>query len=95
MTSMIMRKSFATLAFIFLISLFGCKDQLNIKYQEATKKEDFAKIKQELSAEDIAIIQGNLVRLQVKGKDIEGMTYREILEDGRVWQAKYKEEHMQ
>ena len=60
----------------------SCSSPLERKYSEETAKEDIEDIVDsgELSEEDKRKLVGRVVLLQMRGENLEGMTYQEILD---------------
>ncbi|MGM0636563.1 MAG: hypothetical protein ACQESK_10900 [Bacteroidota bacterium] len=67
--------------------LFACSSPLEKKYNEETAKEDIQAIQSELDSTEWKLLTGTLLRLQFQDKELEEMTYAEILEDGKKWKA--------
>lgn len=68
--------------------LFSCESPLNKKFNETTAKEDMAAIKKELDSAEIMLLAGTMFRLKMQDKNLEGMTYGEMLEKGKTWKDK-------
>jgi hypothetical protein len=60
---------------------------LDKKYSEKTAKEDMADIKSKLDSTELKMLAGSMFRLMLQEKNLEEMTYAEILADGKKWQA--------
>lgn len=65
------------------------------KFNEKNAKKDIESIKNKIDLTEFQLLTGSMMRLKLKGKSIEEMTYAEILEDGKKWkieQEKIKSE---
>lgn len=78
-----MKKQILLLGFTLL--LFSCSSPLNKKFNKNTAKEDIEAIKSKLDTTDLQILAGTMVRLKLQGKNLENMTYGEMLKDGKEW----------
>jgi len=67
--------------------LISCTAPLDKKFNKETSFEDLKSIKEEVDSSDYKLLSGSLLRLAFKGESIEGMTYSDILEDGKEWKA--------
>ena len=72
------------LLFLFLIPLMiACSTSpLDVKYDKEHKKEHLKAIKEsgELETGDALLINGYIAKARLSGEDLEGKTYRDILE---------------
>ena len=57
------------------------------KFNEKTAKEDIEAIKGKIDSTDFNLLAGTMIRLKLQNKKLEGMTYGEILADGKKWKA--------
>jgi len=73
--------------FGLVILITACNSPLNKKYNEDTAKEDIQKLEKKLDSTDIQILGLSLLRLKIQDKNLEEMTYNEILEDGKKWRS--------
>jgi hypothetical protein len=77
-----------TLLFISLIGLlWSCSSPLDKKFSKETSEKDIKEIKTELDSTELMLLAGSMIRLQMTGEKLEGMTYREILDNGKKWKA--------
>ena len=75
-----------TLLIVLLAILtFSCSTPLNKKYNEETFETDAKEIKEsgKLSNEDALIMAGWIMRSKLKGENLEGKTYNEIIEEAK------------
>lgn len=64
--------------------LYSCTAwPLDRLYNPDTFTEDMKDVRKNISLDDSIIIMDNIMRLSVLGEDIEQMTYRQIMEDGK------------
>ena len=72
---------------IFLVATltFSCSTPLDKKYSEETFETDAKEIKEggKLSEEDALIMAGWIMRSKLKGENLEGKTYNEIIEEAK------------
>lgn len=68
--------------------LTSCSTPLDKKYNEDTLAEDAKEIKESgnLDEGDTEVMAGWIVRAEIAGEDLEGKTYREILEEAKDYQ---------
>lgn len=82
----IMKKQFLLVGFVaFFLS---CSSPMKKKFNEGTAKEDLEALKTKLDSSELMLLAGSMVRLKLMDKDLENMTYSEILENGKVWKQK-------
>jgi hypothetical protein len=67
--------------------LFSCTSPLDKKFNEDTTDLDFKAIKSELDSTELQLLVGSVIRLSLQDKNLENMTYAEILEDGKKWKV--------
>lgn len=67
--------------------LFSCSSPMDKKFNEKTAKEDITAIKNKIDSTELKLLAGTMVRLKFQDKNLEEMTYSEILEDGKKWKA--------
>jgi phosphomevalonate kinase len=60
---------------------FSCSSPMNKKFSEETANKDLEEIRNELDSTEAMLLMGTMIRLKMQDKDIESMTYKEILED--------------
>ena len=69
-----------------LTALFmSCNSPLDRKFNQETVKEDFEAIESKLDTTEFQLLTGSILRLKLQDKELEDMTYAEILEDGKEW----------
>lgn len=73
------------LIFLVAILTFSCSTPLDKKYSEETFETDAKEIKEsgKLSEEDALIMAGWIMRSKLKGENLEGKTYNEIIEEAK------------
>jgi hypothetical protein len=81
-----MKKIILVLGLITL--LISCSSPMDKKYNEETAAEDLVAIKSELDSTEMKLLASSMFRLKLQDKKLEGMTYAEILEEGKEWKAK-------
>jgi hypothetical protein len=64
--------------------LYSCSSPLDKPYNKATAKDDIKEVLAEIDSTEMGVLLGATMLLSMEGKDIEGMTYREILENGKL-----------
>ena len=67
--------------------LFSCSSPMDKKFNEETAKEDIEAIKGKIDSTELQLLAGSMIRLKFQDKKLEGMTYSEILEDGKKWKS--------
>ncbi|KAB1064083.1 hypothetical protein [Salibacter halophilus] len=78
--------------FILLVAVItACSSPLDRTYTEESSKEDFKVLSKELDSSDKKLLIGTVMRKAFQQESIEGMTYREILEEGKEWKRKQEE----
>ncbi len=60
---------------------------MNNRYNDKTAKEDIDAIEEKLDSTDLQLLVGTMFRLKLQDKNLEDMTYSEILVDGKKWKA--------
>jgi len=80
-----MKKQLLLIGIIAL--LFSCSTPMDKKFNEKTAKEDIAAIKNKIDSTELQLLAGSMMRLKFQDKNLEEMTYSEILEDGKKWKA--------
>jgi len=85
-----MRQLFLILSLTILIS--SCSNPLNKKYNDTTLKEDAKAIREskKLSDEELDILGSYIVGAKMGEKDLDGMTYSEILKKAKDIKAEQK-----
>ncbi|WP_298347758.1 hypothetical protein [uncultured Dokdonia sp.] len=73
------------LLFGMTILFFACNSPLEKKFNEETAKEDLKEVKEEIDSTDLKLLAGSMIRLKFQDKNLEDMTYGEILENGKKW----------
>jgi len=74
------------LILIGIAALFmSCNSPLDKKFNEETAKEDLEAIESKLDTAEFQLLAGSMLRLKLQEKELENMTYSEILEDGKEW----------
>ena len=69
----------------FAALLLSCTSPLDRKFNENTSHKDLKAIEKHLDSADFRLLGGSLVRLKIEEKELETMTYAEILELGKRW----------
>ncbi|OOQ62136.1 hypothetical protein [Mucilaginibacter pedocola] len=79
-------------ALSLLIFLSACSSPLDKKYSEATLKEDMVAIREsnKLDTTEIAAMALYVVGAKFTGKNLEGKTYKEILDSAKVMRDNLK-----
>ena len=67
--------------------LFSCSSPMDKKFNEETAKEDIEAIKGKIDSTELQLLAGSMIRLKFQDKELEEMTYGEILDDGKKWKA--------
>jgi hypothetical protein len=78
-----MKKLFLVIGIAVL--LFSCTPPIDKKFNEKTAEKDVEAIKFKLDSTDFQLLVGSMIRLKIQDKNLEQMTYAEILEDGKKW----------
>ena len=65
--------------------LLACSSPMDKKFKEETAKVDIEAIKSKLDSTEMGLLVGTMVRLKFQDKNLEDMTYAEILADGKKW----------
>lgn len=68
---------------------------LDRKHSKATEQEDMNAILKELDKVDARTLTNAMLWMDVKNIDRNGMTYRDILEQGKVWKQEEDERRAQ
>lgn len=86
-----MRKNFLLLLITLL--LYSCSTPLDKQYNEDTLAEDAKELKEsgELDEKEAEILAGWIVRSKLKGEDLEGKTYGEIIEEAKNYKKEQEE----
>jgi hypothetical protein len=71
----------------FCLSLSGCGDALDRSYNEATLDKDATDITAQTDSTRRALLLGTIIRFKFETRPLEGMTYRELLEEGEKYKA--------
>lgn len=79
-----MKKALLILSSLIMLA---CSSSLDKTYSELTIQADATELRKELDSSEVKLLIGSIFRLTLAQKDLTSMTYREILEDGKVWQA--------
>jgi hypothetical protein len=69
------------------LSLAGCGDALDRSYNEATLDKDATEITAQTDSTCRALLLGTIIRFKFETRPLEGMTYRELLEEGEKYKA--------
>ncbi|WP_025742391.1 hypothetical protein [Aquimarina pacifica] len=80
-----MKKTILFPAFVYLI--ISCSSPLNKKFSEEKAEKDMLEIKEKLDSTELMLLAGTMIRLKLQDKELEGMTYQEILDDGKKWKT--------
>lgn len=67
--------------------LLSCTSPMQRNYSKESSKADLEAIKEELDPPSFMLLAGTLVRLEFEEVPLDTMTYAEILEHGKKWQA--------
>lgn len=67
--------------------LFSCSSPMDKKFNEETAEEDIEAIKGKIDSTELQLLAGSMIRLKFQDKELEEMTYGEILDDGKKWKA--------
>lgn len=70
-----------------IIMFFSCSSPLDKKFSEETAKNDITAIKTKIDSSELQLLAGSMVRLKLQKKNLEEMTYAQILKDGKKWKA--------
>jgi hypothetical protein len=76
--------------FIIVTSILisSCSSPLDRKFNDETAKEDIVELKEELDSTELGLLVMSMMRLKFQNKELEEMTYSEIIEDGKEWKRK-------
>jgi hypothetical protein len=77
---------------VFLISLIACSSPLQREYSEKTFDQDMKELSEQIDSTEMGLIFGSLMSKQMKGETIEGITYEELLNEGKAAKAKREKE---
>ena len=80
-----MKKSLLFIAIIGL--LWSCSSVLDEKYTQNPSDEVVEQIKEKLTPDEMEIFAESVVRLHFSDENLQEMTYGEILEKGKEWEA--------
>jgi hypothetical protein len=69
------------------LSLAGCGNALDRSYNEATLDKDATEITEQTDSTCRALLLGTIIRFKFETRPLEGMTYRELLEEGEKYKA--------
>ncbi len=67
--------------------IISCSSPLDKKFSEEKVEKDMIEIKEKLDSTELMLLAGTMIRLKLQDKNLEGMTYQEILDDGETWKA--------
>jgi len=67
--------------------LIACSSPLDKKFNEQTVKNDMLAVNDKLDSIELGLLAGSIFRLKFQKKNLEEMTYGEILEEGKKWKA--------
>jgi hypothetical protein len=67
--------------------IISCSSPLDRKFNETTLDKDALLIKDNVDTTEAALILGTILRYKFQSKPMEGLTYREILEEGKKFKA--------
>ena len=67
--------------------LFSCSSPMDKKFNKETAEEDIEAIKGKIDSTELQLLAGSMIRLKFQDKELEEMTYGEILDDGKKWKA--------
>ena len=75
------------LSIVSLAILASCSSPLEKTYSEDGLEKDAPELKEALDSNDLQLLMGSIFRLTLQGEDLDKMTYKEILDDGRAWKV--------
>ena len=75
------------IALCISLSLAGCGNALDRNYNEATLDKDATEITEQTDSTCRALLLGTIIRFKFETRPLEGMTYRELLEEGERYKA--------
>jgi hypothetical protein len=75
------------LSIVSLAILASCSSPLEKTYSEDGLEKDAPELKEALDSNDLQLLMGSILRLTLQGEDLDKMTYKEILDDGRAWKV--------
>jgi hypothetical protein len=81
-------KKIKFLVIIAALLISSCSSPLDKKFNEKTAKEDILELKDELDSTKLGLLAMSMLRLKFQNKNLEEMTYSEIIEDGEEWKIK-------
>ncbi|WP_417786333.1 hypothetical protein [Tenacibaculum sp.] len=84
-----MRKVF--IVSVILLGIVSCSSPLDKKFNEERAAEDIKAVQSEIDSTEFRMLMGSMLRLKLEGEKVEGLTYREILEKGKIWKEKEEE----
>jgi hypothetical protein len=84
---LIFRSCGSLVALCVSLSLAGCGDALDRSYNEATLDKDAIEITEQTDSTCRALLLGTIIRFKFETRPLEGMTYRELLEEGEKYKA--------
>lgn len=73
------------LLFLGIMLVTSCSSPMDKKYNQETAGEDIVAIRSELDSTKIKLLAGSIIRLKLQDKQLEEMTYAEILKEGEKW----------
>ena len=73
------------LLFLGIMLVTSCSSPMDKKYNQETAGEDIVAIRSELDSTKIKLLAGSIIRLKLQDKNLEEMTYAEILKEGEKW----------
>lgn len=76
--------------FLILAILVSCSSPLDKKFNEETSEKDLKEISAKLDSAELMLLAGSMIRLKLTGENLEEMTFREILENGKEWKEQMK-----
>ncbi|MCM4161276.1 hypothetical protein FHG64_06385 [Antarcticibacterium flavum] len=86
-----MKKLYFLPLFIFLF--YSCSNPLQKEYNEETLAEDAKELKESgnLNEKEAELLAGWIVKSKLSGEDLEGKTYKEILDEARDYKKEQEE----
>jgi len=72
------------------VFLFSCTSTLEKKYSKESTNDDMKELAENIDSNDFQLILGTMLRYSMNEKNLEGMTYKEVLLDGKEYVAEQK-----
>ena len=73
------------LLFALTSLIISCSSPMDKKYDEETSQADIQAIKSEIDSTEMKILASSMMRLMMKDKNLEELTYAQILEKGKEY----------